>query len=127
MARYRPGPGGRGDGRHDGRIDLRNGQSTIRININERTSMEIRMRLMEEAVRDLQAQVYDLRDEPTTRVVSSYVCTMNTTFYGSYIGKAGTEIEATANARNSCIRGGREMFCSSNRVLCSRQDQVITY
>lgn len=123
FAQYRPSPGRGGEGR----IVLRDGNSTVRISVNDRSDMEMRMRLLEEAVRDLQAQVYDLRDEPRTRIISTQVCTMNTTFNGSYIGKASTQLEAEANARNSCIRGMREHFCSSNRVICQRVDEVVQY
>ena len=118
-AQYRP--------EREGRIVLRDGNSTVRINVNERSAMEIRMRLLEEAVRDLQAQVYDLRDDARTREVVLNVCTMSTTFNGSFIGKASTPIEAEAQARNSCHASRREYFCDSNRVLCQRSIEVIRY
>jgi hypothetical protein len=111
--------GGRNDG---GRIVLRDGQTTVRIGINDNQELQHRVRLLEEAVRDLQAQVYDLRDaEPRTRVVTTHVCSMTTTFNGTFIGKASSRIEAEAISRQKCQTNGREHFCASNRVNC---DQV---
>lgn len=121
-AQSRPGRNDR-----DGRIILRDGNTTVRIGINDRSDTAIRIRLLEEAVRDLQAQVYDLRDEPRTQVVTMHVCTMNTTFNGSFIGKASSKIEAESITRNNCQRHGRESFCSSNRVTCERVDEVVNY
>ncbi len=116
--------GGRGG--LDGRIILRDGQSTVRISINERNDTAIRIRLLEEAVRDLQAQVYDLRDVPATRIVKMHVCSLKTDFRGTFIGKAQTQIEAEANARNSCSIAGAP-FCSSTRVTCQIQEEVVAY
>ena len=107
------------DNRVDGRIIFRDGRSTVRIAINDRQDMALRIRLLEEAVRDLQAQVYDLRDaEPRTRIVTTHVCSMTTTFNGTFIGKAQSRIEAEAITRQNCQRQGRESFCASNRVTC---------
>lgn len=118
----------RDDDRLDGRIIFRDGRSTVRISINERRDLNLRIRLLEEAVRDLQAQVYDLRDsEPRTRIVTTHVCTMNTTFNGTFIGKATTKIEAEANARNNCTRQGRESFCASNRVICDVTQEEVSF
>lgn len=124
--RYNPGRGndGRGDG---GRIVLRDGQTTVRININDNEQqLAYRIRLLEEAVRDLQAQVYDLRDnEPRTRIVTSHVCSMVTTFNGTFIGKGSSKIEAEAITRQKCSQSGREHFCSTNRVNCEQVTEEI--
>ena len=118
-AQYRP--------EREGRIILRDGNSTVRISVNERSAMEIRMRLLEEAVRDLQAQVYDLRDEPRTREVAIQICSLATSFNGTFIGKASTALEAEANARNSCHASRKEQFCNVLRVTCQRSIESIRY
>lgn len=117
----------RRDDRLDGRIIFRDGRSTVRISINERNDVNLRIRMLEEAVRDLQAQVYDLRDaEPRTRIVTTHVCSMNTSFNGTFIGKASTRIEAEAVTRQNCSRS-RESFCSSNRVNCEVIQEEVAF
>lgn len=117
---------GRDDGRNSGRIVLRDGQTTVRININDNEQqLALRIRLLEEAVRDLQAQVYDLRDaEPRTRIVTSFVCSMNTSFNGTFVGKGASKIEAEALTRQKCNQS-REAFCSSNRVNCEQVTEEV--
>lgn len=115
----------RRDDRLDGRIIFRDGRSTVRISINERSDMALRIRMLEEAVRDLQAQVYDLRDsEPRTRTV--VVCTLRSSFGENYIGKASSQTEAEYNARKSCENKNHSMHCS-NRASCERIEEVIGY
>jgi hypothetical protein len=117
----------RRDDRLDGRIIFRDGRSTVRISINERQDTALRIRMLEEAVRDLQAQVYDLRDaEPRTRIVTTHVCSMTTTFNGTFIGKASTRIEAEAVTRQNCSRS-RESFCSSNTVRCETIQEEVAF
>lgn len=117
----------RRDDRLDGRIIFRDGRSTVRISINERNDVNLRIRMLEEAVRDLQAQVYDLRDaEPRTRIVTTHVCSMTTSFNGTFIGKASTRIEAEAVTRQNCSRS-REAFCSSNSVRCETIQEEVAF
>lgn len=116
----------RGD-RLDGRIIFRDGRSTVRIAVNERREMELRIRLLEEAVRDLQEQVYDLRDaQPRTRVVTTHVCSLKTPFNGVFIGKASTRTEAEALARQKCSRS-EEAFCSSRSVNCEVVQEEVSF
>lgn len=117
----------RNDDRLDGRIIFRDGRSTVRISVNERNDVNLRIRMLEEAVRDLQAQVYDLRDaEPRTRVVTTHVCSMSTSFNGTFIGKASSRVEAEAVTRQNCNRS-RESFCSSNRVNCEVVQEEVAF
>lgn len=117
----------RRDDRLDGRIIFRDGRSTVRISINERQDTALRIRMLEEAVRDLQAQVYDLRDaEPRTRVVTTHICSMTTSFNGTFIGKASSRIEAEAVTRQNCARS-RESFCASNRVNCEAIQEEVSF
>ena len=112
----------------DARIVMRDGRSTVRISINDNrnTDVNLRIRMLEEAVRDLQAQVYDLQDtQVQTRVVTTHVCSMSTTFYGTFIGKASSKVESEAITRQKCSQS-RESFCSSNRVNCEVvQEEVV--
>jgi hypothetical protein len=116
--------------RGEGRIDLRNGDSTVRISIgNDRDNSYLltrRVRLLEEAVRDLQDQVYDLRENerPRERSERVVVCSLKTSFRGTYIGKASTRLEAEALARNNCQRAGAP-FCSSEEVKCEARDVIV--
>lgn len=112
--------------RDTGRIELGDGNTTVRISVNERQDLNLRVRMLEEAVRDLQAQVYDLRDQPRSRVVSSMVCALRTNFDGTFIGKASTRLEAESIARSKC-KDARASFCSSTEVQCEKQDEVIYY
>lgn len=114
--------------RGGGRIDIGGGRTTIRVEVgNDRTDMNQneRIRRLEEAVRDLQNQVYDLRDQPQHTTVKVNVCSLKTTFDGTFIGKASTRTEAEAMARNKC-ENARASFCSSSRVDCEVVDEVIT-
>lgn len=118
--------------RSEGRIDLRNGDSTVRISIgNDRADNYLlarRVRLLEEAVRDLQDQVYDLRenDVPRERSEKVVVCSLQTNFDGTFIGKASTRLEAEALARNNCQTAGAS-FCSSTEVKCESRTVIVTY
>ena len=113
----------------EGRIDLRSGDSTIRISVGNDRDRDLqltkRVRMLEEAVRDLQAQVYDLRDEPRTQTRTIYVCVLNAAFNQVFIGKASSQIEAQANARRSC-ESSDGMGCSRT-MNCERTEEVVRY
>ena len=102
----------------EGRITTRDGRTTVRISIgdNRNGNVNQRIRLLEEAVRDLQDMVYDLQDS-NRRPRIAYVCVMNTSFDGTFIGKGSTKLEAEAITRQNC-EAGRARFCSSTRVTC---------
>jgi hypothetical protein len=105
-----------------GRIQFGDGQSTVRISVNERSDVNLRIRLLEEAVRDLQAQVYDLRDaSPATRIVTSHVCSLTTNFDGTFVGKASSQVEAIAIARQKCDASGAS-FCNTSvpKITCEK-------
>jgi hypothetical protein len=118
--------------RGEGRIEIGNGDSTVRISIgNDRDNnifLTRRVRLLEEAVRDLQDQVYDLRenDFPRERTETEVVCSLKTSFRGTYLGKASTRLEAEALARNACQRAGAP-FCSSEEVKCETRNVIVAY
>ena len=111
-----------------GRIDLGGGRSTIRVDIGTgRTdaNQNDRIRRLEEAVRDLQYQVYDLRDQPQTTIIRTNVCSLKTSFDGVFVGRGSTRVEAEAQARNKC-QNARASFCTSTRVDCEVVDEVVT-
>jgi hypothetical protein len=110
------------------RIDLGGGRSTIRVDIGtDRTdaNQNERIRRLEEAVRDLQYQVYDLRDQPQTTVITMNVCSLRTAFGGVFVGRAITRVEAEAQARNKC-QNARVSFCTNTRVDCEIVNEVVT-
>lgn len=112
-----------------GSVILRDGRTIVRIDVGEENDREmaLRIRRLEQAVRDLQAQVYDLRDtEPRTRVVTTHICSMTTTFDGTFVGKATSKIEATAITRQKCEQADAS-FCSSNTVTCEQIQEQVAY
>jgi hypothetical protein len=106
--------------RNTRRIPLNDGRSTVLITIDDRQDLNLRVRLLEEAVRDLQAQVYDLQDQPR-RVSTIHVCALKTSWNGTLIGKASTKLEADADVRNKCNKAGL-FFCDSAPVTCEVQE-----
>lgn len=117
--------------RSEGRIDLSSGDSTIRISVGNDRDRDLqltkRVRMLEEAVRDLQAQVYDLRDEPRReRTVTTVVCAMTTSFNGTFIGKASSQTEAEANVRRNCEKAGVS-FCYSYTPKCEKVVEYVNY
>lgn len=123
---------GRNDNRNDnrpveGQITMRDGRTTVRINVGEDDrDQNMRIRRLEQAVRDLQAQVYDLQDvQVQTRIQTTHVCSMVTPFTGTFVGKASTRIEAEAVTRQRCQQG-RGDFCSTNAVRCEVvQEEIV--
>lgn len=115
----------------EGRIDLRSGDSTIRISVGNDRDRDLqltkRVRMLEEAVRDLQAQVYDLRDEPRReRTVTTVVCSLSTPFNGTFIGKASSQTEAEALANRNCEKSGAS-FCYSYKPKCEKVVEYVNY
>lgn len=115
----------------DGRFRTRDGQSIIRISVGDSRSdrdLANRVRRLEQAVMDMQNRIYDLEasDTPRTRPVDIFVCSLKTSFDGTFIGKANTKTEAEAITRNNCERGGGS-FCSSARVTCERTVEYVNY
>jgi hypothetical protein len=103
----------------DGRIDLGNGRSTIRIEIgDDRDEREMlrRVRNLERAVRDLQDQVYQLQSQP--RTISLHVCSGNFFSVGSIVGKAESRTESVASVIDQCNRRGGGIFCNERDVKC---------
>lgn len=114
----------------DGRVRTRDGHSIIRITVGDSRSdrdLVNRVRRLEQAVMDLQDRIYDLEanDRPITRAVNVYVCSMTTSFDGTFVGKASTKIEAEAITRSKCTQA-RAAFCGSNTVQCERTIEYIT-
>ena len=121
----------RNDNRNDnrpveGQIVMRDGKTTVRINVGEDDrDQNARIRRLEQAVRDLQAQVYDLQDtQVSTRIVTTHVCSLKTTFEGTMVGKSSSRVEAEAEARNKCVRA-RALSCSTTSVTCERIEEEV--
>ena len=117
--------------RHDGSLTLRDGRSILRIDVgDDRDDRDMlrRVRRLEQAVRDLQDQVYQLQvaPPPPPIVVAApiprrtvYVCG-GQFFTAGYLSARGyTESEARANLNSVCQRSG-EGICitgSHNRNI----------
>lgn len=114
----------RRDDRGNGRVTVGNGRSIVRIEIgDDRDDREILMRVrrLEEAVRDLQDQVYQLQSQPQRREI--WVCSGEMFSIGSVIGKATTMGEAKVNAMNDCRRknrGSDSIFCKQADLICEQ-------
>src|SRR5690606_9103839 len=93
----------------------------------------IRIRNLEQAVRDLQYRIYDLEVNDSmnrTRAVDVFVCTLTPPGInnGVHIGRASTQVEARAQAINNCNRS-RASFCESMnaRLVCERTVEYVNY
>ncbi len=98
----------------------RGGREVTRVVVNERAETIVRLRNLEMAVSALQAQVYDLQDEPD--YVTKTVCTMTLPYgLGVHVGKAFSKIEAEAQASNKCLNSQVEdarLFCNRTQQIC---------
>ena len=102
-----------------GEISIGNGKSTIEISIGDDRSDERelnrRVRVLERAVRDLQAKVYNLTQAPV--VTEQWSCTL-TPFTDRYEGNGTTENMARVNASRACSVSESEMFCRAEKAKC---------
>lgn len=116
----------------DGRVGTNDGGTIIRIEVgNDRESdtreTSKRIARLERAVRELQNRVYDLEDDqrPQTREVKIYTCAVTTSFDGTFIGKATTELEARSIAIQRCD-AAKANFCTfSSSMRCDSSIEVV--
>jgi hypothetical protein len=105
----------------NGTIQLGNGQSTVGISVGSSNAttnqLTQRVLLLEQAVRDLQIQVYNLtlNDLPTT--ADLFECSVSA-FGKTYFGEGDTENLARSNARKACLAKESDMFCRD--IKCSK-------
>ncbi len=117
--------GGRG-GRSDGRLDIGDGRSIIRIDIgDDRDDRDMLRRLhrMEQAVRELQDQVYQLSTlPPAPRTIDVYVCSgrFDMVRGGVIIEKASSKTEAQAKVIRTCAQrdNGSTFWCDRSSITC---------
>lgn len=106
----------RGGNDVEGSIRMDNGRTTVRINVGDSRDdrdMLKRVYRLEQAVRDLQEQVYKLQSQPTRRNV--VVCSAEFFSVGSVLAKGGTRVEAMAHLLQECRnRGGSKIFCEED-------------
>jgi hypothetical protein len=103
----------------NGNIILGNGRTTVRIEVGDsRDDREIlsRVRRLEQAVRDLQVQVYQLQSEP--RVITLNACSGDFFSVGYVFAKAESRSEAIARVMTECQRKGGGIFCKQSDVRC---------
>lgn len=122
------------DNNRDGRMGTNNGGTIIRIEVgSERDSdsraVMRRMMQLERAVRELQNRVYDLEDDarPQTREQKIVTCALKSSFNGTFIGKASTQIEAQSIAIQQCERA-KASFCDfalNQNLRCEESIEVV--
>lgn len=118
----------RDDRQGQGTVVLRDGRSIVRIEVgddrDDRDTL-MRVRRLEQAVRDLQDKVYELQTNsaPRTRTVTTHVCSITTNFDGTFVGKASSRVEAEALARQKC-QNQRVSFCTNTNVTPARCEVV---
>lgn len=110
--------------RNSGDLVLRDGRTTVRINVgsdrDERDQL-MRIRRLEQAVRDLQDQVYQLQSTPSRREI--VVCSATFFSAGSMTSRGNTELEARADLKRQCERRTSAMFCNDSDIQCERSYQ----
>ena len=108
-------------------VTLRDGRTILRIDIGDDRDdreMLMRVRRLEEAVRDLQDQVYQLAVTPRSRTV--YTCSGDMFSIGQVSGSGQSVTEAVVNAMADCQRknGGRSsMFCKDKDLTCFTREE----
>jgi hypothetical protein len=108
-------------------MTLRDGRTILRIDIGDDRDdreMLMRVRRLEEAVRDLQDQVYQLVVTPRYRTVHS--CSGEMFSIGFVTGSGLSKGEAVNNAMADCQRknnGRQSMFCKERDLACSTRDE----
>jgi TolA-binding protein len=112
-----------------GSLTLRDGRSIIRIDIGDDRDdreMLMRVRRLEQAVRDLQDQVYQLAVTPRIQIV--HTCSGSMFSIGQVSGSGQSKTEAVVSAMADCQRknGGREsMFCKKAELTCFTREERI--
>lgn len=102
----------------------RDGRAIVRIEIgDDRDDRDMlrRVRRLEQAVRDLQNQVYQLQDAP--RTITTNVCSGNFFSAGTFTGKAESRIEAISIVIAKCQRAGGGIFCKERDVRCETVEE----
>lgn len=107
-----------------GSINLRDGRTTVRINVGDDRDdrdMLMRIRRLEQAVRDLQDKVYDLQSAPRTQQV--VVCSGDFFSVGMVMAKAPSEIEARGSVIAQCQAKNGGIFCKDRDIKCQASIQ----
>lgn len=121
---------------HDGSISMNNGRNTVRINVGDSRDdrdMLYRMIRLEQAVRDLQDQVYELQVAPIPVPLPIpiprrifYVCSARFSFAGTVTARGKTELEARGNLSDACVDRSHDRFHCTNPagpVTCERGEE----
>ena len=95
--------------------------------LQDNRRMRTRIRRLEQAMRQMQDQIYRMEDFNSRPVVAvaapvaakEYTCYIKTTFKGTVFGKGTSEAEARAKALQSCDSvGGASFDCDDDKVKC---------
>lgn len=105
-----------------GRISIGGGRTIVGISVGEgranREQLTRRILRLEQAVRDLQIQVYNLSqsDLPSRE---RWECKV-TAFSDTYFGRGNSQNLARSNAQRACLEKRSSMFCKDDDIRCSQ-------
>ncbi len=106
-----------------GYITIGEGRTTIGIRIgsdnSNHTELIQRTLRLEQAVRDLQIQVYNLSQQDIPANESLFECELFA-FSTRYAAEADTQAMASSQARNACLAENHEMHCRRNNIVCTQ-------
>lgn len=118
----------RDDRQGSGTVVLRDGRSIVRIEVgddrDDRDTL-MRVRRLEQAVRDLQDKVYELQTNSAPRTQTVYVCSGDIFHVGFVMGKATSRTEAKAIALRQCQTKGGGIFCKESEISCEQTEERI--
>lgn len=104
-------------------IDLANGKTTIAVTIGEpqANTQELIQRILflEQAVMDLQAEVYNLRMSQKTLPSNKWECSVEA-FGKVYFGKGNSMNQAKNESKKNCLKDNSAMFCEDEDVSCDK-------
>lgn len=105
----------------NGSIKLGDGRNVVRISVGDdrdERDMLRRIHRLEQAVRDLQDQVYQLQSAPQQVSVKVHVCTGKMFRAGQVTGKGSSRVEAIGNAMDDCSAKRGDIFCEEDKLRC---------
>lgn len=89
--------------------------------------LKARTKVLEEAVRQLQEEVYwlryanDIKPSPKERNPSVWFCSVKSAFDRTYTGQGETQVEARAKAMDSCEKADGGLHCKDEKMVCEKE------
>ncbi len=104
------------------RHDLQHSKYDYRSHNYANRKLRRRMRQLELAVRQLQDEVFILRESQHSRLVLHYSCILDAGHHGFYLGKASTRNEAKVLAYQKCSQKKGDFWCSGKPMTCEQEE-----